>query len=119
MRYLILAAALLLAACASGNTSAGFFKAEAGYTALLQAAAQYVALPRCVDNGPAVCSQQAVVDQIRPAANSADATITAAEATIRANPGGDAAQLAISAAENATGALTVIMTQYHIGTGAK
>lgn len=110
-----LLAACLLGGCASnGDTQSAFFKAEAGYTAVLQAAASYVALPRCVDNGPTVCSQQSVVDQIRPAANSADATITAAETTIRANPAGDAAGYAISAAQNAVQALSVILSQYGV-----
>lgn len=114
MRLPLVILAFALTACATGTDSATFYKAEAGYTVLLQAAANYVALPRCTDGGPKVCSEQKIVDQIRPAANSADATVQAAEDTLTANPNGDAAQLAISAAMNATQALTVIMTQYGV-----
>lgn len=117
MRAIILATLLVLTACGStGDIRTEFLKAEAGYTVLLQSAANYVALPRCeAPSAPKICSKQAVVDRIRPAANSADATIQAAEDAVMANPDGDAAGLALSAAANATSALQVILTQYQIG----
>ncbi len=117
IRTIALSAVLLLAACAgSSDIRTEFLKAEAGYTVLLQGAANYVALPRCeAPNAPEICSKQEVVDRIRPAANSADATIQAAEDAVMANPDGDAAQLAVDAARNATGALQVILMQYGIG----
>lgn len=104
---------LLLAACGTTTPVAGFYKAEAAYTAVLQAAASYVALPRCVVNGPTICSQQPVVDRIRPAANSADAAIQAAEDTVRNNPTIDAT-FAIQAAQSAVQALSVILNQYNV-----
>jgi hypothetical protein len=116
IRILALTAALFLAACGStGDIRTEFLKAEAGYTVLLQSAANYVALPRCeAPSAPKICSKQEIVDRIRPAANSADATIQAAEDAVMANPDGDAAGLAIDAATNATMALQVILTQYGV-----
>jgi len=117
MRFIALSTAvLLLAGCGStGDTATSFYKAEAGFTAILQAAAAYVGLPRCeLPEAPKVCSKQAVVDQIRPAANSAQATIMAAEDTIRNHPDVDAS-FAVSAAQNAAQALSVILSQYSIG----
>lgn len=117
---IVAACALSLSVYACGSPGAQdatttFLKAEAGYTVLLQAAARYVALPRCGSTGATeVCSDQKIVDQIRPAANSADATIQAAEDTITNNPSSDALQFALSAAQNATQALTVLMSQYNI-----
>jgi hypothetical protein len=101
--------------CAStpGDRNAAFFKAEAGYTAVLQAASQYVALPRCPEAKP-ICSDQAVVDAIRPAANSADATVQSAEDLIRNHPDIDA-QFAIDAATAAVQSLSTILTTYHVG----
>ncbi len=115
-RFTIAAAlALALAACASDNSKASFLKAEAGYTAVLQLAANYVALPRCVDGGPKACSEQKIVDQIRPAANSADATVQAAEdLALSDNPPSNALEMAVQAAQAATASLSAIMAQYHI-----
>lgn len=116
MKKLLIGTFLLLAACATGNGQADFLKAEAGYTAVLQAAARYVALPRCGSAGATqVCSDQKIVDKIRPAANSADATVQAAEDTITNNANNQSAiTFAIAAANNAVQALTVIMNQYSI-----
>lgn len=117
MRWMILfALSLSLYACASSQSdrTTAFFKAEAGYTAVLQAASQYVALPRCISGGTAICSDQKVVDAIRPAANSADATVQAAEDLIRNHPDLDS-QFAIDAATAAISSLTKILGTYHIG----
>lgn len=116
MKHLLLGVLLLCAACAGpSDTATSFYKAEAGYTAALQAAAAYVGLPRCeAANAPKVCSKQAVVDQIRPAANSAQATVLAAEDTIRNHPDIDAS-FAVAAAQNAAQALGVVLGQYSIG----
>lgn len=115
-RLPLLACAMLLAACAS-DPQAQFVQAEASYTVLLQSAASYVALPRCGSPGATqVCSDQKVVNQIRPAANSAQASVIAAENTVTSSSNSSAVQLAIAAATNATQALTVIMQQYSIPT---
>lgn len=115
MKYLILLAAVALSGCADRqSTASDFFKADAGYTATLQAAAAYTSLPRCGEGAPTICSKQDVVVQIRKAANAADATVQAAEDTIRQHPDIDAS-FAIAAAQNAMQALTVILQQYSIG----
>jgi hypothetical protein len=119
-RYILAGLVLLLAACSSSSdTQSSFYKAEAGYTAILQAAASYTDLPRCeAPAAPKVCSKQAVVDQIRPAANSAQATVLAAEDTIRKHPEVDAS-FAVAAAQNAAQALSAILAQYSIPTGGQ
>ena len=115
MKKLLIGGALLLAACASGNDKASFLKAEAGYTAVLQLAANYVALPRCVDCGPKACSEQKIVDQIRPAANSADATVQAAEdLALSDNPPKNSLEMALQAAQAATASLSAILANYGI-----
>ncbi len=106
---------LLLAGCASDDSKAQFLKAEAGYTAVLQLAANYVALPRCVDGGPKACSEQKVVDQIRPAANSADATVQAAEdLALSGDANQTALDMAIQAASAAAASLSAILAQYGV-----
>lgn len=117
MRWMILfALSLSIYACASSpsDRNAAFFKAEAGWTATLQLASQYVALPRCISGGPTVCSDQKVVDAIRPAANSADATVQSAEDLIRNHPDIDA-QFAVDAAQAAIKSLVTVLSAYHIG----
>lgn len=101
--------------CASKteDVNAAFFKAEAGYTATLQLAANYVALPRCPQAAP-VCSEQSVVDAIRPAANSADATVQSAEDLIRNHKDIDAS-FAVDAAMAAIKSLVNVLTAYHVG----
>lgn len=108
---------LVLTACASDNSKARFLQAEAGYVAVLQLAANYVALPRCeAPAAPKICSKQAVVDQIRPAANSADATIQAAEdLALSDSPPDGALEMATQAAGAAVKSLQAIMAQYNIG----
>lgn len=46
--------------------------ARSTYAALLTLAAEYVSLPRCVSGGPRVCSNQAIVNEIRRYSNAAD-----------------------------------------------
>lgn len=108
-------AVVVLCGCSSDpkDLQTTFFKAEAGYTAVLQAASQYVALPRCPEAKP-ICSDQSVVDAIRPAANSADSTVQAAEDLIRNHPAIDA-QFAVDAAQAAIKSLTAVLTTYHVG----
>jgi hypothetical protein len=106
----------LLVGCASDGGKADFLKAEAGYTAVLQLAANYVALPRCESaNAPKLCSKQAVVDQIRPAANSADATVQAAEdLAMNGNANDTAFSTALQAASAASASLSAILAQYGV-----
>lgn len=116
MKRYLLGVVLLLAACASDDSKSQFLKAEAGYTAVLQLAANYVALPRCESpNAPKACSKQAIVDQIRPAANSADATVQAAEDLAMSGTANKTAlEMAVQAAQAATASLSAIMAQYGI-----
>lgn len=116
MKKLLIGVVLLLAACASSNDKASFLKAEAGYTAVLQLAANYVALPRCESpNAPTACSKQAIVDQIRPAVNSADATVQAAEdLALSDNPPKNSLEMALQAAQAATASLSAILANYGI-----
>jgi hypothetical protein len=109
--------ALLLAACSSSSddVKTNFVKIEAGYTGLLQLAANYTDLPRCGGEGATkICSSQDIVDQIRKAANAADATIQSAEDTVMKHPEIDA-QFAVAAAQDAIQALSLVLSTYHIG----
>lgn len=112
---LLIGLCFLLLGCAADG-QAKFLQGEATYTAALQLAANYVALPRCGSVGAtSVCSEQAVVDRIRPAANSADAAVQAAEDAVSQNPDNKSAvEMAVAAAADATSALQAIMTQYNI-----
>lgn len=86
--------ACVLSACTAISTGAqsvnldaankSAYAAKASYGAALVVAAQYVQLPRCErPPAPALCSKQAIVDQIRKADLAADAATQAAENAVR------------------------------------
>lgn len=124
--YLV-AMALALSACSAINTATSSitpstmdaankaaYTAKAGYAASLIVAAQYVKLTRCeAPSAPALCSKQAVVDQIRKADLAADAATQAAENAVR-NLGSDPliVSAAVEAATQSVAALTTITNTY-------
>lgn len=129
MRKLLSAFGVLLAlsACSAINTATqsvtpntmdaankAAFTAKAGYAASLIVAAQYVKLTRCeAPAAPALCSKQAVVDQIRKADLAADAATQAAENAVR-TLGTDPliVSAAVEAATQSVTALTTITNTY-------
>lgn len=128
MRKLLAIVALsLLAGCSAINTATSSltpstmdaankaaFTAKAGYAASLIVAAQYVKLTRCeAPKAPALCSKQAVVDQIRRADLAADAATQAAENAVR-TLGTDPmiVSAAVEAATQTVAALTTITNTY-------
>ena len=74
--FVIGAAGLLLVGCAGQGND--IIAAEVALTAAEKAATIYARLPRCP--GPAVCSDQATVDKIKAADNTAYNAVKAAEA---------------------------------------
>lgn len=104
-----------LSACATSPVKA-VYEARGSYDVLLSGAADYAQLPRCGSVGaPKICSQQAVVDQMRQADASAKATLDAAEDTVRNHPNVDPSFF-VSAAQNAVKAIKAIFTTYGITT---
>jgi len=113
---------MLLTACSAINTATtsltpsamdaankSAYTAKAGYAAALVVAAQYVKLPRCEKpSAPALCSKQAVVDQIRKADLAADAATQAAENAVRTL--GTDPMIVTAAVEAATQSVTALTT---------
>lgn len=96
----------------AANKSA--YTAKASYAAALVVAGQYVKLTRCeAPAAPALCSKQAVVDQIRKADLAADAATQAAENAVR-TLGSDPliVSAAVEAAKQSVAALTTITDTY-------
>ena len=92
------------------------FLAKGEYNAILVAAVHYNELPRCLpQGGQRLCSNAAVVDQIRRADAVALAALDAAEATVR-NPlfGGQILTSSAVAATNAVGAYKEILKQFGV-----
>lgn len=127
-KFLTLATvAFTLAACSAINTAAqsvtpsamdvankSAYAAKASYAAALVVAGQYVKLTRCeAPAAPALCSKQAVVDQIRRADLAADAATQAAENAVR-TLGTDPliVTAAVEAATQSVAALTTITNVY-------
>lgn len=114
-KLLILAATLLLTACASTAPSQSapsrLFAIQADYTVLVAAAARYNELTRCESPDAATpCSKTSVVLELRRADAAAAAALQAAQEIVR-TPGYDqvTASSAISAALRATRALQVAL----------
>ena len=116
---LALGLASLAGACATKAAATDVFELRAGYDAtVLAPMAGYARLPPCLSHvapaqGAPVCSDPAVVDQLRKADSAAKAALDAAEETVRQHPTMDATA-AIAAAENAVAAVKVILTTYNI-----
>lgn len=118
---------LALSACSAINTATqsvspsamdvankSAYTAKTGYAAALVVAGQYVKLTRCeAPAPPALCSKQAVVDQIRKADLAADAATQAAENAVR-TLGTDPliVSAAVEAATQSVTALTTITNTY-------
>lgn len=103
-------AALLAAGCTTPKTPAqSVLAATATYNGAGKVGLTYMALPRCTDGGPKVCSSQAVVDAIKTADNAAYATLTSAETVVRTPGfGDDAITSAVTAAKGAVDAFVAI-----------
>lgn len=115
MKNVLIALLFVVSACAGASPQRAVFNTEAGYVSMKLAAANYVSLDRCVENGPKVCSEQDAVNEIRRAVTAADATIAAAEETVRKHPEGVDVSFAVDAAGNAVKALGVVLATYNIG----
>lgn len=119
MKTMRIAAAAALLAFLASCASLGFpppktprqavFAADGAFLGAVTVANDYKALPPCVSNGPILCKDQAVVEKIRLGANAADATLKAAENTVK-DPkfGGSVADSSIVAATNAVQAFVTI-----------
>lgn len=111
----VIAAALLLSSCASlglptpKTPRQAVYAADGAFLAAVTIANDYKALPDCVSNGPILCKNAAVVEKIKLGANAADATLKAAENTVKdPNFGGSTSDSAIVAATNAVQAFVAI-----------
>ena len=119
-KLLILAATLLLAACASiapdQSAPSRVFAIQADYTVLVGAAARYNELPRCErPDAPTLCSKVGVVLELRRADAAAAAALKAAQEIVR-RPGYDqaTASSAIATALQAVKALQTALAAYGI-----
>jgi len=113
-RIFFLAIALALCACATNlpatTPAQGVFAARGVFSGALDVANRYKALPPCGTPMVIVCSTPAVVTTLQQVANSTNAVLDSAEATVR-NPafaGSTASEKALAAAQAAVEALTAI-----------
>jgi hypothetical protein len=123
-KSIALIALSLLAGCASFSTkntidtasaSNRVYAAKVGYTAVLTAAVAYNNLPRCTPTNKPVCSDSAVVDQLRKANSAAVATLDSAETVVRTpNVNQDVVEFSVVAAENAVKTVQGIVKVYNI-----
>ena len=98
---LVAAAALSLAACqASTPPTSAVLASMTSYQAALVLAVKYNQLPRCAEDGPTLCSDAAVVKQLRMADDAALAALEAAQNVVL-TPG--ASDSAIAAAQASAG----------------
>lgn len=117
MKRLILLAVLLLAACSGQQKPSAanqVFAAWNAYEAALIVAVRYNELPRCGrPSSPPLCSDAAIVAQVRTANGAARAALDAAEKTVRDPTLRDDVKLAaVEGATNAIAALQAILTLY-------
>lgn len=89
------------------------YAASVGYNAVLVAVVAYNNLPRCGNPAsPPICSDKAVIDQIRTSANVANTAIQNAEDLVRgASPDMTIAAAAVAAAKAAETALETAASQ--------
>lgn len=118
-RLLALAfAGFALAACSTFGIPAPqspaqtVYAAKGDFAAALTIANQYAALPRCgTPSAPPLCSESNIVQNVNKAAHAADASLDAAEATVRDpafSNNSDAVSKAVAAATNAVAALQAV-----------
>lgn len=90
------------------------YAAKLTFEATLVGAVAYIELPRCGrPASPKICSQQNVVDVMRKAITSADASVQAAENAVRAiKQDTTVLQALVSAAQQSVGAFKVITDTY-------
>lgn len=105
----------MLASCASLGIPSpktprqAVFASDGAFLGAVTIANDYKALPDCVSNGPIICKDPAVLEKIRLGASAADATLKAAEDTVKdPNFGGSTSDSAIVAATNAVAAFVSI-----------
>lgn len=112
----IVVASLVLAGCSSlpaSDPAQGVFAARGVFSAALDVANRYKALPVCGMPMVLVCSTPSVVATVQKSANAANAVLDSAETTVRdpAFAKGNAAQQALASANAAVAALTAITSQ--------
>lgn len=123
-RFLALLIVATLTACSAVNVATApvdvttlaksAYTAKATYAGLLTVAVAYNSRPRCgAPTSPILCSDAAIVDQLRKASAAADAATQAAENAVR-NLGANTTviQAAVAAAEQAVSALRAITDAY-------
>lgn len=117
MKLLLIAAALLLAACGTvlppqpETPAQSVYLAHGEFNAALILATKYKALPACeVPAPPILCSSTDVVTKVQQAANVAWTLIQAAETTVR-DPqfAGSKTDQAVVSAQNAVGAFKALV----------
>lgn len=106
----------LMVGCSSVNTTVpakAAYDAKAAYGIALVAATAYARLPRCTDGGPKLCSDPAILAQMRKADLAADAATQAAENAVRAlGSSPTAVQAALVAEQQAVAAFKTITDLY-------
>jgi hypothetical protein len=111
---LVLAGCQTLGLASSPTPAQSVFAAKETFLAAVVVADKYKALPTCTaPMVTIVCKKDSVVVALQKAANAANASLDAAQATVT-DPtfaGGDVAQKALLAAQNAVVALTAITSQ--------
>lgn len=108
---IIAALALSICGCAGFNWPSpktprqAVFTAQGAFLGAVTIANDYKALPDCSAGGPPICKDAAILEKVRLGANAADATLKAAENTVK-DPrfDGSVTDSAIVAATNAVDA---------------
>ena len=113
---LAMAAALSLAACqASTPPTSAVLASMTSYQAALVLAVKYNQLPRCAEGGPTLCSDAAVVKQLRMADDAALAALEAARNVVLTPGATDSAIAAAQAsASQAVTAFQSILAIYDV-----
>ena len=121
----LIAAALLTAAALLGcarpgqqpgtNPQVAVFAVKGAYETALTVAVAYAQLPRCSTGTKAICSDQALVDQVVRARNVARDSIASAEGAVRTPGfGADVPATALTAAQAALDAFKAITTNLRV-----
>jgi len=115
-----LSLALALAGCAGGTTSTADRQAAAdkitiSYTALKSAVVLYAALPACGDaNATGLCSDPAIVAQVKKALAVADTAVVEAKAQILASSDPSSAEKWSAVATSAIAVLATTLATYGV-----
>lgn len=109
----ILAGCLALAACGSvtvpNDPAQTVYAMEGSLTALIQAATVYEQEPTCGAGVNAVCSNPTVAADIKVAAQTAVAAVSAAQTAVQGGAGASAVAADVAAAQTALEALTALI----------